>query len=83
LVGGRGEPGASFDLERGEMSYDSNDSESCYEAIERLAEGLIEKSGDDMSKDAAVARILKSAEGKRLYAAYSDAYFRERAASGR
>jgi hypothetical protein len=38
--------------------------------IEQLAHSLVEKSADDLTEEAAIARVLKSDQGKRLYEAF-------------
>jgi|GEM_PF-5873206 len=41
-----------------------------FEAIEKLADGLVQKSTDGLTKQQAIDRVLKTAEGKQLYAQY-------------
>ena len=56
--------------ELGRSSFEVAAAGDAWDKIEKAADDLVEKSDDGMSREKAIDRVLKTAEGKRLYNAY-------------
>jgi hypothetical protein len=53
--------------------HDASDSDA-WGKLEELAKGVVEKAAGDLSEAQAMAKILKTAEGAKLYTAYLGDY---------
>jgi hypothetical protein len=53
-------------------SFGSGSEGSAYAKLEKMAAGLVEKSTGDLTSEQAFARVIKTAEGAKLYSQYLD-----------
>ena len=56
--------------ELGRSSFESAPAGDAWDKIEKAADDLVEKASDGMSREKAIDRVLKTAEGKRWYGEY-------------
>ncbi len=56
--------------ERGRSSFENQPAGDAWDKIEKAADDLVQKASDEMTREKAIDRVLKSAEGKRWYSEY-------------